>query len=377
MINFNIIFVILNKMTNIKIMIDTTLIPTTSGIYKFTNTVNNKFYIGSAQNLRRRFFKHTNLLNKNSHHSLHFQNAWNKYGEDVFIYEVIEYCDEKDLLLREQYYLDTLLFAQDYINSKNSNFLELGYNVNPCATSRLGSKQSKNSIEKAIMNNPKRIEVLQFDFHGNFIKEYISVAEAAFEIGCSKSNVLQCCMMKQEYCKQYFCYSKKYFENNSYLQEYMYSLKDNPFVPQVWNKGKKFKANANNCKKVLVFTCYGEFIKEFESQKLAAEFITATEDNIRKAKNKKIVKNYYVFDKDFDYSSIINEEKSKYDKICIPHFGTKFKMFNIFGTEISSWNSIKECETLTNLSYAGINSVLAKRRKQYLNFTFKYYDDIV
>lgn len=137
------------------------------------------------------------------------------------------------MLLREQYYLDTLLFAQDYINSKNSNFLELGYNINPCATSRLGSKQSKNSIEKAIMNNPNRIEVLQFDFHGNFIKEYISVAEAAFEIGCSKSNVLQCCMMKQEYCKQYFCYSKKYFENNSYLQEYMYSLKDNPFVPQV------------------------------------------------------------------------------------------------------------------------------------------------
>ena len=75
MINFNIIFVILNKMTNIKIMIDTTLIPTTSGIYKFTNTVNNKIYIGSAQNLRKRFFKHINLLNKNSHHSLHFQNA--------------------------------------------------------------------------------------------------------------------------------------------------------------------------------------------------------------------------------------------------------------------------------------------------------------
>ena len=56
-------------------MIDTTLIPTTSGIYKFTNTVNNKIYIGSAQNLRKRFFKHVNLLNKNSHHSLHFQNA--------------------------------------------------------------------------------------------------------------------------------------------------------------------------------------------------------------------------------------------------------------------------------------------------------------
>ena len=52
-------------------------------------------------------------------------------------------------------------------------------------------------------------------------------------------------------------------------------------------------------------------------------------------------------------------------------------MFNIFDTEISSWNSIRECEALTGLSYAGINSVLSKRRKQYLNFTFKYYDDIV
>ena len=83
------------------------------------------------------------------------------------------------------------------------------------------------------MNNPKRVEVLQFDFNGNFIKEYSSIAEAAFEIGCSKSNVSQCCMMKQEYCKNYFCYSKEYFNNNVYLQEYMHSLKNNPFIPQV------------------------------------------------------------------------------------------------------------------------------------------------
>ena len=61
-------------------------------------------------------------------------------------------------------------------------FLELGYNINPCTTSRLGSKQSKSSIEKAIMNNPNRIEVLQFDFHGNFIKEYDSIFTLNYDL---------------------------------------------------------------------------------------------------------------------------------------------------------------------------------------------------
>lgn len=52
------------------------------------------------------------------------------------------------LLIREQYYLDTLLFAQEYINHKSNKFLELGYNINPITSNRIGSKQTIESIKK-------------------------------------------------------------------------------------------------------------------------------------------------------------------------------------------------------------------------------------
>lgn len=87
-------------------------VPTCSGIYCFTNIENNKIYVGSARNLRKRLTHHLSNLRLNKHHSKHFQNAWNKYGEDSFEYKVIEFVDDiSNLLIREQYYLDTLLFA--------------------------------------------------------------------------------------------------------------------------------------------------------------------------------------------------------------------------------------------------------------------------
>lgn len=52
-------------------------------------------------------------------------------------------------------------------------------------------------------------------------------------------------------------------------------------------------------------------------------------------------------------------------------------MYDAFDNEISSWNSIRECESLLPLKYCGINAVLNNSRKQYLSFFFKYIDDIV
>ena len=60
-------------------------------IYKIRNVVNNKFYVGSAQNTHTRFRQHRRLLRKGSHHCKHLQASWNKYGEDVFRFEVVEY----------------------------------------------------------------------------------------------------------------------------------------------------------------------------------------------------------------------------------------------------------------------------------------------
>ena len=79
-----------------------------SGVYKITNTKTKKFYIGSSNHLSGRWFTHLCHLRKNDHGNIHLQRSWNKHGEDSFKFEILFYCDERDLILYEQLCLDSL-----------------------------------------------------------------------------------------------------------------------------------------------------------------------------------------------------------------------------------------------------------------------------
>lgn len=77
------------------------------GIYQIKNLVNGKFYIGSSKDINKRFSQHKNMLNKNSHHSIALQRAWNKYGAINFDFLILEIVTDIDTLLeREQEWLD-------------------------------------------------------------------------------------------------------------------------------------------------------------------------------------------------------------------------------------------------------------------------------
>lgn len=77
-----------------------------SGIYKITNCINNKVYIGkSIDILNRRWPYHKNLLNNGTHINQHLQNAWNKYGEENFDFSIILECDKEELDKYEIYYI--------------------------------------------------------------------------------------------------------------------------------------------------------------------------------------------------------------------------------------------------------------------------------
>lgn len=64
--------------------------PTTPVIYRIRNVVNQKFYVGSTINMKERTRTHRNKLRRNTHHTPHLQAAWNKYGEECFVFEVVE-----------------------------------------------------------------------------------------------------------------------------------------------------------------------------------------------------------------------------------------------------------------------------------------------
>ncbi len=76
------------------------------GIYIITNLKDRKVYIGSAVDIQGRFRAHKSLLRRNRHTNKHFQNAWNKDGEDFFIFEILEEVSRERLIEREVYYVD-------------------------------------------------------------------------------------------------------------------------------------------------------------------------------------------------------------------------------------------------------------------------------
>lgn len=108
-------------------------------VYRILNVINLNQYIGSTVNFNKRKQLHIKRLQSNKHHSPYLQNAWNKYGEDVFKFEIIETVSSKEILIaREQYYID------------NSNSV---YNVCKIAGSSLGVKRRPETIDRVRQAN--------------------------------------------------------------------------------------------------------------------------------------------------------------------------------------------------------------------------------
>lgn len=76
------------------------------GIYKITNIQNNKVYIGQSTDVEDRIAHHRSSLRHNKHENSHLQRSWNKYGEDSFMFEILDICEEQALDDKERYYIE-------------------------------------------------------------------------------------------------------------------------------------------------------------------------------------------------------------------------------------------------------------------------------
>lgn len=116
-----------------------------SGVYKVTNTVNSKFYIGSSANIERRWTQHRYYGQKDNPKSKsYFYRSIKKYGIDKFVFEIVEECAPDKLTLEtlEQYYIDLLLPVLNLMPK--------------AASTRLGGKHSDEII--AFLNSPENRE---------------------------------------------------------------------------------------------------------------------------------------------------------------------------------------------------------------------------
>ena len=110
------------------------IMPTDGGIYKITNITNNKFYIGSTINLRKRIKRHFYELLNQMHHSKHLQNAWNHYRKESFVYEPLEIIKKKQREKASEYKKKLRKIEQEYLDKFTPWKAEIGYNINKSAT---------------------------------------------------------------------------------------------------------------------------------------------------------------------------------------------------------------------------------------------------
>jgi group I intron endonuclease len=121
-------------------------------IYCFENILNNKKYIGQAQNLRVRTNQHKRHLKNGTDHCTLLQKAWKKYGSENFIIYVVEECDIDQLNEKEVYWIKEL----------HSHCSENGYNLSWGGDSSLRgfhhSEETKKKMSESAKNQPPRSE---------------------------------------------------------------------------------------------------------------------------------------------------------------------------------------------------------------------------
>ena len=93
------------------------------GVYCIRCKVNNKAYIGSSANIKRRWTEHKSLLKTGKHINKQLQEDYNKYGADSFLYLTLINCEPQMLSKYENIYM--LLF--------NTRDISMGYNMSRAA----------------------------------------------------------------------------------------------------------------------------------------------------------------------------------------------------------------------------------------------------
>lgn len=210
-------------------------------IYKITNLINNKIYIGKTITTpNKRFKRHiSSSFNKNNTgYNCYLHSSIRKYGKENFVVEEICYCDENELSRAECYFIKI---------HKEKGFSLM--NLTDGGEGMCGYKPSKETIEKIKKKNS--IKVYQYDLEGNFIKCFNSIKTASIENNLFDSSIIKVC-------------KGQILSSGGYLWSYEY--KDMTLESQN-NKTKSYKskgANRTTSRPVLMIDINGNIVKRYE-----------------------------------------------------------------------------------------------------------------
>jgi group I intron endonuclease len=294
-----------------------------AGVYKITNAVNSKIYIGSSIDVERRITQHKTDLRACKHCNRYLQSSWSKHGEDNFLFEVIEEClGEKDALMaREQHYLDTLLSYKS----------DTGYNIRPVAATNLGVKLSAETCAKIAACKRGRTASVE-------TRAKMSAAHKGRKQTLAQMEAL-----------------KKRNAGNT------------------WNIGRKMSEEqyANHLsthaiyrKPVVQMTLALEIVAEYSSAKEAIKALNNGRPNIQGAcqKGSTSAGYYWRYKDDEDWKPAYSEPLSTHCKV---------QQYTLQGELIATWDSLMDAVRNTGIKKGGISQCCTGKYKQANGFIWK------
>ena len=125
------------------------------GIYKITNKINGKIYVGQSNDIYRRFYEHQT---KGTSSRIPVDVAIQKYGKDKFSYEVLEECSINELNQKETFWIKKLNAIKDGYNcSEGGDQQSIGENNGKAKI----SEQDVINIRIAYNNHLKQKDVYE------------------------------------------------------------------------------------------------------------------------------------------------------------------------------------------------------------------------
>lgn len=161
------------------------------GIYCIKNKINGKVYIGSSNNIERRFKRHKTELNTKKHSNKYLEKAYNKYGEENFEFIILELCNEEELIQKEIFFIskyDSLNISKGYnlsIPIKHPSLTSNKEYRTILSKSKLGKRPS--NYEEMRKIRWKKVEVS--NIQGNILYVFNSLKETEDSLNIKRGNV--------------------------------------------------------------------------------------------------------------------------------------------------------------------------------------------
>lgn len=299
------------------------------GIYKITNTINLKAYIGQSVDIENRWKQHKNI---NRGCTL-LVRAFKKYGIENFSFEIVEICSPEELNEKEKYYISHYRTYADYGR---------GYNLTTGGDGSKGvyvSEIARKHLSDSLGGEP----IYQFDLNGKYLGKFDYIADAERKLNIPHENIIK--VLNGDYKSAggfVFVRASSYQENVEYVCK---RIKEPKAVKQYSLDGKFIKE-------------YGSQIESFRETGICNVTISAVCSGRTKSRTAG------------GYQWIFSGDEYKIRQI-IPH-ERPVSQFDKSGNLIKTYPSVKEAAASFKIHESNIIKCCKGMHKTSVGFIWKY-----